>query len=216
MAIEAGTKFLGIASSVDTKERRSKRINDKSEYHTIEELTSHISTEVQNSIEIPEVTADNIVSQLDADNFLDIAGGLGDIVNGSTVSDLQRLLNNTAVININIVPGNLVNGQTSGANVTVYQSSLKLYNGGTGNILILPTNSSLYSFSYDSANDVLQTAQVDAFSEFTTSIQYKTSTNFVEDIYLTSNKIVIKVQDMDLPGTFDAGPVKIYLTQYSW
>lgn len=70
MSIEAGTKFLGLSSEVDTTERRSAQINKKSEHYTIEDLTSHISTEVQNSIEIPDaVDADTIVGQLDAENY---------------------------------------------------------------------------------------------------------------------------------------------------
>lgn len=70
MSIEAGTKFLGLSSEVDTTERRSAQINKKSEHYTIEEITSHISTEVQNSIEIPEaVDADTIVTQFDPENY---------------------------------------------------------------------------------------------------------------------------------------------------
>jgi hypothetical protein len=70
MSIEAGTKFLGLSSEVDTTERRSAQINKKSEHYTIEEITDHISLEVQGSIEIPEaVDADTIVGQLDAENY---------------------------------------------------------------------------------------------------------------------------------------------------
>ena len=70
MSIEAGTKFLGLSSEVDTTERRSAQINKKSEHYTIEDITDHISLEVQNSIEIPDaVDADAIVVQLDADNY---------------------------------------------------------------------------------------------------------------------------------------------------
>lgn len=70
MSIEAGTKFLGLSSEVDTTERRSAQINKKSEHYTIEELTSHISTEVQNSIQIPDaVDADTIVEQLSSENY---------------------------------------------------------------------------------------------------------------------------------------------------
>lgn len=74
MSIEAGTKFLGLSSEVDTTERRSAQINKKSEHYTIEELTSHISTEVQNSIE--PVDADTIVDQLDTANYDTIRDGV--------------------------------------------------------------------------------------------------------------------------------------------
>jgi hypothetical protein len=72
MSIEAGTKFLGLSSEVDTTERRSAQINKRSEHYTIEEITDHISLEVQGSIEIPEVTqvtADDIVGELDSANY---------------------------------------------------------------------------------------------------------------------------------------------------
>lgn len=69
MAIETGTKFLGIASSVDTTERRSKRINDKSEYHTIEDIATHVSSTIA-------VDADTIVGQFDAENYTAIGNGL--------------------------------------------------------------------------------------------------------------------------------------------
>lgn len=73
MAIEAGTKFLGIASGVDTKERRSKQINDKSEYHTIEDIAAAATA----GIVFPDpVDADTIVGQLDAENFEAIEAGL--------------------------------------------------------------------------------------------------------------------------------------------
>jgi hypothetical protein len=73
MAIEAGTKFLGIASSVDTKERRSKRINDKSEYHTIEDIAAAATA----GIVFPDpVDADTIVVQLDAENYTTIESNL--------------------------------------------------------------------------------------------------------------------------------------------
>ena len=73
MAIESGTKFLGIASSVDTTERRSKRLNDKQEYHTIEDIVAAANA----GIEFPEpVTADAIVAELDAANYTTIENGL--------------------------------------------------------------------------------------------------------------------------------------------
>lgn len=73
MAIEAGTKFLGIASSVNTKERRSKRINDKSEYHTIEEIAEAATA----GIVFPDpVNADTIVGQLDTENYTTIESNL--------------------------------------------------------------------------------------------------------------------------------------------
>lgn len=73
MAIEAGTKFLGIASGVDTKERRSKRINDKSEYHTIEDIAAAATA----GIVLPEpVDADTIVEQLDEENYTTIESNL--------------------------------------------------------------------------------------------------------------------------------------------
>lgn len=73
MAIEAGTKFLGIASGVDTKERRSKRINDKSEYHTIEDIAAAATA----GIVFPDsVDADTIVGQLDAENYTTIESNL--------------------------------------------------------------------------------------------------------------------------------------------
>ena len=73
MAIESGTKFLGIASSVDTTERRSKRLNDKQEYHTIEDIVAAANA----VIEFPEpVTADAIVADLDAENYTTIENGL--------------------------------------------------------------------------------------------------------------------------------------------
>jgi hypothetical protein len=74
MSIEAGTKFLGLSSEVDTTERRSAQINKKSEHYTIEDLTSHISLEVQNSIE--PVDADTIVSQFDPENYDTIRDGV--------------------------------------------------------------------------------------------------------------------------------------------
>lgn len=73
MAIEAGTKFLGIASSVDTKERRSKRINDKSEYHTIEDIAAAATAGI---VFPPPVDADTIVGQLDAENYTTIESNL--------------------------------------------------------------------------------------------------------------------------------------------
>lgn len=73
MAIESGTKFLGIASSVDTTERRSKRLNDNQDYHTIEEIVAAANA----GIEIPEqVTADTIVAELDAENYIEIESNL--------------------------------------------------------------------------------------------------------------------------------------------
>ena len=73
MAIESGTKFLGIASSVNTTERRSKRLNDKQEYHTIEDIVAAANA----VIEFPEpVTADAIVADLDAENYTTIENGL--------------------------------------------------------------------------------------------------------------------------------------------
>ena len=73
MAIESGTKFLGIASSVDTTERRSKRLNDKQEYHTIEDIVAAANA----GIEFPEpVNADTIVAELDAENYTTIENGL--------------------------------------------------------------------------------------------------------------------------------------------
>jgi hypothetical protein len=73
MAIEAGTKFLGIASSVDTKERRSKALNDKSEYHTIEDIAAAATA----GIAFPDpVDADTIVVQLDAENYTTIESNL--------------------------------------------------------------------------------------------------------------------------------------------
>lgn len=73
MAIEAGTKFLGVASGVDTKERRSKRINDKSEYHTIEDIAAAATA----GIVLPDpVNADTIVGQLDAENYTTIESNL--------------------------------------------------------------------------------------------------------------------------------------------
>ena len=73
MAIESGTKFLGIASSVDTTERRSKRLNDKQDYHTIEDIVAAANA----GIEFPEpVTADTIVAELDAANYTTIENGL--------------------------------------------------------------------------------------------------------------------------------------------
>lgn len=66
MDIVSGTKFKGISPNVQTKELRSKVFNDKSEYFTIEDITTH----VQGEIEIPPaVDADTIVSQLDAENY---------------------------------------------------------------------------------------------------------------------------------------------------
>jgi hypothetical protein len=70
MAIEEGTKFLGISPGVDTRERRSKQINDKHEYYTIEDIAAA-------AVEgIAPPNADDIVSQFDAENFQTIEAGL--------------------------------------------------------------------------------------------------------------------------------------------
>lgn len=101
MSIEAGTKFLGLSSEVDTTERRSAQINKKSEHYTIEELTSHISTEVQNSIE--PVDADTIVDQLDTANYDTIRDGV--IGYKSTIIQVPTF-NTNAASNFSIVGKN--------------------------------------------------------------------------------------------------------------
>lgn len=95
MAIESGTKFLGIASSVDTTERRSKQINDKQEYHTIEDIVAAANA----GIEFPEqVTADTIVSELDAENFQTIEAGLaGKIPYEQTIIRIDNFSTSDAV-----------------------------------------------------------------------------------------------------------------------
>jgi hypothetical protein len=101
MSIEAGTKFLGLSSEVDTTERRSAQINKKSEHYTIEDITSHISLEVQGSIEIPEaVDADTIVDQLDAENYDTIRSnvkGYKSTIISIPIFDLSELYSNVQV-----------------------------------------------------------------------------------------------------------------------
>jgi hypothetical protein len=108
MAIEAGTKFLGIASSVDTKERRSKAINDKSEYHTIEEIASAAA----DSIVLPDpVDADTIVGQLDAENYTTIESNLS----GKLPYELTRInISSFKTDNANITAGVLYSSENIG------------------------------------------------------------------------------------------------------
>lgn len=102
MSIEAGTKFLGLSSEVDTTERRSAQINKKSEHYTIEEITQHISLEVQSSIE--PVDADTIVDQLDVANYDTIRAGV--IGYKSTIIQVPTFNTNAASSNFSIIGKN--------------------------------------------------------------------------------------------------------------
>lgn len=107
MAIESGTKFLGIASSVNTTERRSKQINDKQEYHTIEDIVAAAAE----GITLPD--ADEIVSQLSAENYTDIESNLqGKLPYEQTIIRIDKFSTATTSPNIawNVVYSNKTGG----------------------------------------------------------------------------------------------------------
>ena len=40
--VAAGQKFMGVASTMDTTEKKSGTLNSKTEHHTIEEIRAHL------------------------------------------------------------------------------------------------------------------------------------------------------------------------------